>query len=77
MVKHKVNPIQPFKTGLAPPDNSVALISRVEAIQHTPRHKKLLEAPYIEPEERIEINKEGLKRIAGEIKSLGNIINTE
>ncbi len=46
MLKHKVNPVQPFSNGLQPPRNRGALAKYARYISETPRHKMLLEAPY-------------------------------
>jgi hypothetical protein len=47
MIKHDVDPCQPFTIGLARPTSTPALRSRLEAIKDTPRHKFLLARPYI------------------------------
>ena len=46
MVKHDVDPCQPFTIGLAPPVSVPAMRSRLDAIKDTPRHKFLLEGPH-------------------------------
>lgn len=46
MIKHDVDPCQPFTIGLAPPSSVPAMRLRLESIKDTPRHKYLLERPY-------------------------------
>ena len=46
MIKHDVDPCQPFTIGLAQPVSTLELRLRLEAIKDTPRHKYLLEEPY-------------------------------
>lgn len=71
MVKHNVNPAQPFAMGIAGPQNAPELISRVQEVSATDRHKELLE-----PHHRAEItnsesvSEDGIKRIKQELKGL-------
>ncbi len=71
MVKHGVNPAQPFSMGLAGPQNAQALISRVDEVSRTDRHKELLEPPYrIESADSESVSEDGIKRIKQELKGL-------
>jgi len=71
MVKHNVNPVQPFAMGLAGPQNSPKLISRVEEVSATDRHKELLEPPHrVESVDSESVSEDGIKRIKQELKGL-------
>jgi hypothetical protein len=48
MIKHGVDPRQPFYMGLAAPINREALSARIAHVTGTRRHQELLEAPYQE-----------------------------
>jgi hypothetical protein len=48
MIKHGVDPCQPFYMGLAAPLNREALVARIAHVTGTKRHQELLEAPYQE-----------------------------
>ena len=47
MIKHDVDSCQPFTMGLAAPSRVPAMRLRLQSIKCTPRHKFLLERPYI------------------------------
>jgi len=71
MVKHGVNPAQPFSMGLASPQNAQALISRVDEVSRTDRHKELLDTPYsVESANSEPVSEDGIKRIKQELKGL-------
>ena len=56
MLKHNINPCQPFYTGLPAPSNSGQIVSRVSQIVQTERHKFLLEKQDDEtPEEPLQM----------------------
>jgi hypothetical protein len=48
MIKHSVDPHQPFCMGLAAPIDSTALSARISHVTSTKRHQELLEEPYQE-----------------------------
>jgi len=46
MIKHGVDPLQPFHTGLAAPCGKEGLRAQIEHVTGTKRHAELLEPPY-------------------------------
>ena len=48
MLKHGVNPGQPFAHGLPAPTNTQELALRIEQVKQSPRHAQLLEPPHEE-----------------------------
>jgi hypothetical protein len=58
MVKHGVDPRQPFCMGLAAPQDSIKLSARISHVTGTRRHQELLAAPYQEqPAESVPLQK--------------------
>lgn len=66
MIKHNVDPREPFALGIAGPSLASGLDSRIAAIQLTDRHKMLAEPVYSETRELPD--KEQLKIIHSKIK---------
>ena len=68
MIKHNVNPIQPFFSGIAGPQLTHELDSRIKAIQLSNRHKELTAPNYTASTEKP--NEEQLQSIRKVIKQL-------
>ena len=70
MIKHNVNPIQPFFGGIAGPQLTHALDSRIKAIQLSNRHKELTAPNYTASTEQP--NTDQLRVIHNAITTLDN-----
>jgi len=69
MLKHQVNPLQPFYDGLAGPQSTVELETRISALTVSDRHKMLLE---VDSRDLAVIpNNDQLKIISEKIKQIG------